>query len=188
MTSDVTSRRHSYDDEDVLHQGTKAPLARFTHIANVVGTGNSVKDALATKAGTQTADKPEGLYSRLLNQDREAGYIRIEHVASDGEIDEFEHGILVPLGGLSDEDSSREADESEYFPSMALGDLSDRDGFMANPARVRRRLATECPQASRGHVRWRHVRWRHVEWRRPDESSEQRRHGASTELQVEGPS
>ena len=65
MTSDVTSRRHSYDDEDVLHQGTKAPLARSTHIANRIACvmmGSSVKGALAaaTKAGTgtQAADKP----------------------------------------------------------------------------------------------------------------------------------
>ncbi len=153
MTSDVTSRRHtgSYDDEDALHQGTKAPLARFTQIANVVG--NSVKDAFATKAGTQTrtADnlKPEGLYSsRLLNQDREAGYIRIEHVASDGEIDEFEHGVRLPLDGLSDEDSSREADESEYFPSTCGARRPLRSGRSHGQPCVRRRLATECPQAS----------------------------------------
>ena len=44
--------------------------------------GKSVKDALATKVGS--ADKPESLYSRrLLNHDLDAGYIGIEHAASD---------------------------------------------------------------------------------------------------------
>ena len=48
-----------------------------------------MKDALATTVGT--ADKPESLYSRrLLNQDLDTGYIRIEHAASDGSADELE--------------------------------------------------------------------------------------------------
>jgi len=74
-----SGRRRGYGDQDVLQQGTKAPLARFAHIVNRIAcvVGKSVKDALATGVGT--ADKSESLYSRrLLNQDLDAGYIRIE--------------------------------------------------------------------------------------------------------------
>ena len=91
-----------------------------------------MKDALATRVGT--ADKPESLYSRrLLNQDLDAGYIRIEHRPSNGAADEFDDNVRAPIDDLSDEDSSREVDESQHFPSMALDDLSDRDGYMADP-------------------------------------------------------
>ena len=115
-----------------------------------------------------------------MNQDREAGYIRIEHVTSDGEIDEFEHGVRVPLDGhsLSDEDSSREADESEYLPSMALGDLSDRDGFMANPASDVDSPRSTHMRVSRGHATG---HWQMETVATPRRVSEQRRHGASTE-------
>jgi hypothetical protein len=95
--------------------------------------GKSVKDALATGVGT--ADKPECLYSRrMLNQDLDAGYIRIEHAASNGASDEFDDNVRAPIDDLSDEDNSREGDEPEYFSSMARDDLSDRDGYMADPA------------------------------------------------------
>jgi hypothetical protein len=95
--------------------------------------GKSVKDALATRVGT--ADKPESLYSRrLLNQDLDAGYIRIEHPASNGASDEFDDNVRAPIDDLSDRDNSREGDEPEYFSSMARDDLSDRDGHMADPA------------------------------------------------------
>jgi len=95
--------------------------------------GKSVKDALATTVGT--ADKPESLYSRrLLNQDLDAGYIRIEHAASDGSAGKVDDNVRAPMDDLSDEYSSREVDEPEHFPSMALDDLSDRDGYMADPA------------------------------------------------------
>jgi hypothetical protein len=93
----------------------------------------TVKDALATRVGT--ADKPESLYSRrMLNQDLDADYIRIEHAASNGAADEFDVNVCAPIDDLSDEASSRELDEPEYFPSMALDDLCDRDGYMAYPA------------------------------------------------------
>lgn len=92
-----------------------------------------MKDALATTVGT--ADKPESLYSRrLLNQDLDAGYIRIEHAASDGSAGKVDDNVRAPMDDLSDEYSSREVDEPEHFPSMALDDLSDRDGYMADPA------------------------------------------------------
>ena len=73
-------RDERYGDQDVLQRGTKVPQARFAHIVNRIAcvVGKSVKDALATGVGT--ADKPESLYSRrMLNQDLDAGYIRIEH-------------------------------------------------------------------------------------------------------------
>jgi hypothetical protein len=130
-----SGRRRGYGDQDVLQQGTKAPLARFAHIVNRIAcvVGKSVKDALATGVGT--ADKPESLYSRrLLNQDLDAGYIRIEHPASNGASDEFDDNVRAPIDDLSDEDNSREGDEPEYFSSMARDDLSDRDGYMADPA------------------------------------------------------
>jgi len=130
-----SGRRRGYGDEDVLHQGTKAPLARFAHIVNRIAcvVGKSVKGALATTVGT--ADKPESLYSRrLLNQDLDAGYIRIEHAASDGSAGKVDDNVRAPMDDLSDEYSSREVDEPEHFPSMALDDLSDRDGYMADPA------------------------------------------------------
>ena len=129
-----SGRRRGYGDEDVLQRGCKAPLARFAHIVNRIAcvVGKSVKDALATTVGT--ADKPESLYSRrLLNQDLDAGYIRIEHAASDGSADEFDDSVCAPMDDLSDEDSSCKVDESEHFPSIALDDLSDRDGYMADP-------------------------------------------------------
>ena len=60
-----------------------------------------MKDALATGVGT--ADKPESLYSRrLLNQDLDAGYIRIEHPASNGASDEFDDNVRAPIDDLSD--------------------------------------------------------------------------------------
>lgn len=127
--------RRGYGDEDVLQRGTKAPQARFAHIVNRIAcvVGKSVKDALATRVGT--ADKPESLYSRrLLNQDLDADYIRIEHAASDGSAGKVDDNVRAPIDDLSDEDSSREVDEHEHFPSMALDDLSDRDGYMADPA------------------------------------------------------
>ena len=127
--------RRGYGDEDVLQRGTKAPQARFAHIVNRIAcvVGKSVKDALATTIGT--ADRPESLYSRrLLNQDLDADYIRIEHAASDGSAGKVDDNVRAPIDDLSDEDSSREVDEPEHFPSMALDDLSDRDGYMADPA------------------------------------------------------
>jgi hypothetical protein len=82
--------------------------------------GKSVKDALATRVGT--ADKPESLYTRrLLNQDLDAGYIRIEHAANNGAADELDDNVRAPIDDLSDEYNSREVDESEHFPSMATG-------------------------------------------------------------------
>jgi hypothetical protein len=113
------------------------PQARFAHIVNRIAcvVGKSVKDALATGVGT--ADKPESLYSRrMLNQDLDAGYIRIdsEHAASNGSADEIDDNVRAPIDDLSDEDNSREVDEPEYFSSMARDDLSDRDGYMADPA------------------------------------------------------
>jgi hypothetical protein len=74
-----SGRRRGYGDPDVLQQGTKTPLARFAHIVNRIAcvVGKSVKDVLATGVGT--ADKPESLYSRrMMNQDLDAGYIRIQ--------------------------------------------------------------------------------------------------------------
>jgi hypothetical protein len=129
-----SGRRRGYGDQDVLQRGTKVPQARFAHIVNriVCVVGRSVKDALATGVGT--ADKPESLYSRrMLNQDLDADYIRIEHTASNGAADEFDvsRGVRAPIDDLSDEASSRELDEPEYFSSVALDDLSDRDGYMA---------------------------------------------------------
>ena len=65
-----------------------------------------------------TANKLEDLYTRrLLNQDFQSGYIRIEHAASDGETDEFEYDVRVPLDDLSDQDSSREADACQSMAS-----------------------------------------------------------------------
>ena len=128
-------QRRGYGDQDVLQRGTKAPQARFAHIVNRIAcvVGKSVKDALATGVGT--ADKPQSLYSRrMLNQDLDAGYIRIEHAASNGAADEFDDNVRAAIDELSDEASGREVDEPEYFPSMALDDLSDRDGYMADPA------------------------------------------------------
>ena len=130
-----SGRRRGYDDEDVLQRGTKAPQARFAHIVNRIAcvVGKSVKDALATTVGT--ADKPESLYSRrLLNQDLDAGYIRIEHAANNGAADEFDVNVRASIDDLSNEDNSREGAEPEYFSSMARDDLSDRDGYMADPA------------------------------------------------------
>jgi hypothetical protein len=130
-----SGQRRGYGDQDVLQRGTKAPQARFAHIVNRIAcvVGKSVKDALATGVGT--ADKPECLYSRrMLNQDLDAGYIRIEHAASNGASDEFDDNVRAPIDDLSDEDNSREGDEPEYFSSMARDDLSDRDGYMADPA------------------------------------------------------
>ena len=55
-----------------------------------------MKDALATRV--RTADKPESLHSRrLLNQDLDAGYIRIEHPASDGAAELYVDGLLSPV-------------------------------------------------------------------------------------------
>jgi hypothetical protein len=130
-----SGRRRGYGDQDILQQGTKAPLARFAHIVNRIAcvVGKSVKDALATGIGT--ADKPESLYSRrLLNQDLDAGYIRVEHPANNGASDECDDNVRAPIDDLSDEDNNREGDEPEYFSSMARDDLSDRDGYMADPA------------------------------------------------------
>ena len=130
-----SGRRRGYGDQDVLQRGTKVPQARFAHIVNRIAcvVSKSVKDALATGVGT--ADKPESLYSRrMLNQDLDAGYIRIEHAASNGASDEFNDNVRAPIDDLSDEDNSREGDEPEYFSSMARDDLSDRDGYMADPA------------------------------------------------------
>ena len=130
-----SGRRRGYGDQDVLQRGTKVPQARFAHIVNRIAcvVGKSVKDALATGVGT--ADKPESLYSRrMLNHDLDAGYIRIEHAASNGASDEFDDNVRAPIDDLSDEDNSREGDEPEYFSSMARDDLSDRDGYMADPA------------------------------------------------------
>ena len=93
-----SGRRRGYGDQDVLQQGTKAPLARFAHIVNRIAcvVGKSVKDALAPRVGT--ADKPKSLYSRrLLNQDLDAGYIRIEHPASNGASDEFDDNVRASL-------------------------------------------------------------------------------------------
>ena len=129
-----SGRRRGYGDEDVLQRGTKAPQARFAHIVNRIAfvVGKSVKDALATIVGT--AEKPESLYSRrLMNQDLDAGYLRIEHAASDGSAGKVDDMVRAPIDDLPDEDSSREVDESEHFPSIALDDLSDRDGYMADP-------------------------------------------------------
>jgi hypothetical protein len=111
---------------------TKVPQARFAHIVNRIAcvVGKSVTVALATRVGT--ADKPESLYSRrMLNQDLDAGYIRIEHAASNGSADEIDDNVRA-IDDLSDEASRREGDEPEYFPSMARDDLSDRDGYMAD--------------------------------------------------------
>ena len=112
------------------------PQARFAHIVNriVCVVGKSVKDALATGVGT--ADKPESLYSRrMLNQDLDAGYFRIEHAASNGSADEFDDNVCAATDDLSDEASSREVDgPSTSQACMALDDLSDRDGYMADPA------------------------------------------------------
>jgi hypothetical protein len=65
------------------------PQARFAHIqlevVNPIAcvVGKPVKDALATAVGTADKPGPESLYSRrMLNQDLDAGYIRIEHAAS----------------------------------------------------------------------------------------------------------
>ena len=130
-----SGRRRGYGDQDVLQRGTKVPQARFAHIVNRIAcvVSKSVKDALATGVGT--ADKPESLYSRrMLNQDLDAGYIRIEHAASNGSADEIDDNVRAPIDDLSDEDNSREGDEPEYFSSMARDDLSDRDGYMADPA------------------------------------------------------
>ena len=130
-----SGRRRGYSDQDVLQRGTKVPQARFAHIVNriVCVVGKSVKDALATGVGN--ADKPESLYSRrMLNQDLDAGYIRIEHAASNGAADEFDDNVRAPIDDLSDEAISREVDEPEYFPSMARDDLSDQDRYMADPA------------------------------------------------------
>jgi hypothetical protein len=130
-----SGRRRGYGDQDVLQRGTKVPQARFAHIVNRIAcvVGKSVKDALATGVGT--ADKPESLYSRrMMNQDLDAGYIRIEHAASNGSADEIDDNVRAPIDDLSDEDNSREGDEPEYFSSMARDDLSDRDGYMADPA------------------------------------------------------
>jgi hypothetical protein len=130
-----SGRRRGYGDQDVLQRGTKVPQARFAHIVNRIAcvVGKSVKDALATGVGT--ADKPESLYSRrMMNQDLDAGYIRIEHAASNGSADEIDDNVFAPIDDLSDEDNSREVDEPEYFSSMARDDLSDRDGYMADPA------------------------------------------------------
>ena len=129
-----SGRRRGYGDQDVLKRGTKVPQARFACIVNRIAcvVGKSVKDALATGVGT--ADKPESLYSRrMMNQDLDAGYIRIEHAASNGSADEFDDSVCA-IDDLSDETSSREVDEPEYFSSMAHDDLSDRDGYMADPA------------------------------------------------------
>ena len=129
-----SGRRRGYGDQDVLQRGNKVPQARFAHIVNRIAcvVSKSVKDALATGVGT--ADKPESLYSRrMLNQDLDAGYIRIEHAASNGSADEIDDNVCA-IDDLSDEASSREGDEPEYFSSMARDDLSDRDGYMADPA------------------------------------------------------
>ena len=130
-----SGRRRGSGDEDVLQQGTKAPLLRFAHIVNRIAhvVGKSVKHALATRVST--ADKPESLYSRpMLNQDLDAGYIRIALAASDGAADDFDDNVRAATDDLSDQASSREVDEPEYFPIMALDDLSDWDGYMADPA------------------------------------------------------
>ena len=59
-----------------------------------------MKDALATGVGT--ADKTKSLYSRrLLNQDLDAGYIRIEHPASNGASDEFDDNVRAPIDDLN---------------------------------------------------------------------------------------
>ena len=86
-----------------------------------------------TRVGT--ADKPDSLYTRrLLNQDLDAGYIRIEHAANNGAADEFDVNVRASIDDLSDEDNTRQGDEPEYFSSMARDDLSDRDGYMADLA------------------------------------------------------
>ena len=118
--------------KDVLLRVTRTPHVRFAHIVNRSASscvvGKSVNDALARNVGT--ADKLEGLYiRRLLNQDSQSGYIRIEHAASDGETDEFGYDVRVPLDDLSDENSSREADEPDYHICMPINDVSDRDGY-----------------------------------------------------------
>ena len=85
-----SSRRRGYSDKDVLLRGIKALHARFAHIVNRIAcvVGKCVKDALAAKVGT--ADKLESLHiRRLLNQDLQSGYIRIQHAASNGETDEL---------------------------------------------------------------------------------------------------
>jgi hypothetical protein len=79
-----SGRRRGYGDEDVLQQGTKAPLTRFAHIVNRIAcvVGKSVKDALATRASTADKSESHGLYSRrMLNQDLDVrvGCIRIAH-------------------------------------------------------------------------------------------------------------
>ena len=48
------------------------------------------------------------------------------------ETNEFEYVARVPIGELSDEDSSREADESEYHLCMPINE--DRGGYTADPA------------------------------------------------------
>ena len=133
-----SGRRRGYGDQDVLQRGTKVPQARFAHIVNriVCVVGKSVKDALATGVGN--ADKPESLYSRrLLNQDLDAGYIRIEDPASNGASDEFDDNVRAPIDDLSDEDNSLKGDKPEYFSSMALV----RSGRIHGRPCVRRRLA-----------------------------------------------